>query len=286
MKKLLLSVILFSSYEINAQTVLAGFQYLNYTDVNPDTLLNYTVAPYTHEVFGINLFGDAGNDLELTAHGAVSSGGSSAYISVTSVNPDVFIGFGRLDSVFAIGSSTWDITKVAKPYSTGEQINASDVSWDNTTLYLTDHSGHSGGNKNVNDWVGGDKFLGLKYDNGGNIAYGWVKVRCVAQDSCYIQEFSAAPAVVGIAERAADHILVYPNPVRDMFYIKDIEPASFNIINLKIKDIYGKEIEFSAENVNKDLRIDMDPDVSPGCYILEYVSGDHFYSQKIVRIKK
>ncbi|MDF2438794.1 MAG: Secretion system C-terminal sorting domain [Bacteroidota bacterium] len=286
MKKFLLPVLLFTTGHINAQSVLAGYQYPNYTDINPDTLLNYTITPYTHEVYGINMFGDAANDVEFVAQGSISSGGSSAYISVTSLNPNVSIAFGRIDSVYAPGSLSWDVTNVAKFFATGEQIDATNTVWNNTTLYLTDHSAHQGASKNVNDWVGGDKHVGLKYQNGGNISYGWIKVRCVAQDSCYIKEFSAAPAVVGIKERSMEHVFVYPNPVSDMFFLKDIDAPSFNIMNLKLKDVCGKEIEFSAETFNNDVRIDLDSDTAPGCYFLEYVSADRIFSQKIVRVKK
>lgn len=37
------------------------------------------------------------------------------------------------------------------PFSMYVDINPAGVIWDNTMLYLTDHSGHGGGNKMVSD---------------------------------------------------------------------------------------------------------------------------------------
>src|SRR6476620_2188715 len=96
---------------------------------------------------------------------------------------------GRLDSVYAPGSSSWVVTKIAKPLSAGDQVNAGAAMWDNSMLYLTDHSGHNGGNKNVNDWVAGDKYLALKYQSGATITYGWLRVQCPSEDSCYVKDF-------------------------------------------------------------------------------------------------
>ena len=190
MKKLLLPILLGSYFNVNSQVYNAGTAFSVYNDINPDTLINYSF-PYTNETYGISVFGNSSNDIELTAHGAASSGGSDAYIKVTSLNPNVYVLFGRWDSVqYMSAPYNWNVTKVAKPLNQNDPINTNGAIWKNDTLYLTDHSGHSGGNKNVNDWIGGNKYLGIKYQNGSIIKYGWIRLQCTAEDSCYVKDFS------------------------------------------------------------------------------------------------
>ncbi|MCE3279934.1 MAG: Secretion system C-terminal sorting domain [Bacteroidetes bacterium] len=287
MKKILLISILFLSFhQINGQTYPAGTVFAWYYDVNPDTLLNYTVAPYTHEVYPLNLFEDVSNDLELIAHGAVSSGGSAAYVSITSNNPNVYIRQGRLDSVFVPATSNWYVTSVAHPLLYGEEIDEGGATWENSTLYLTDHSGSGGGNKNVNDWIGGEKYIGLKYQNASSVAYAWIRVECTTKDSCFIKEFSASPPLVGVAERNHSNAIIFPNPVTETFYFKNLDVSGFDISKLDITDLYGKKVKFSSDLKDKDLKIELDPGVSEGCYVVQYTSNQNSFSRKLVKINK
>lgn len=194
MKKFLLPILFASYLNANSQVYTAGTMFSVYYDINPDTLLNYTVYPYTNKSFGFNLFGSASDDLEITAEGATSPGGTSAYFSIRSLNQNVYIRFGRLDSVYIPAYNFWDVTKIARPLNAGDQINTPAAIWDTTLLYLTDHSGYGGGNKNVNDWIGDDKYVGLKYQNGNTVTYGWIRVQCVSKDSCYIKDYSYSSA--------------------------------------------------------------------------------------------
>jgi hypothetical protein len=263
--------------QYNAGTIFSG-----YVDITPDTLMNYTVTPYTHELYGLNIFGDAGNDVEFTAHGAVSSGGSSAYISITALNPDVSIRMGRLDSVYVPANSNWNVTNVARPLNGGEAIDAPGAVWNNTILYLTDHSGAGGGNKNVNDFIGGDKYIGLRYQNSGNLAYGWIRVQCPAEDACYVKDYSFTPATVGIFEKMNKSAMVYPNPAGNIFYIKNIDRTLIDPARINIRDIYGKNVSFTCD-LNDNPKITLDDSTPCGCYFLEYYSGDQPVTVKIMK---
>ncbi|MBA3664038.1 MAG: T9SS type A sorting domain-containing protein [Bacteroidetes bacterium] len=281
MKKLILFSLLSGAVAIEAQN--AGSALSSYTDIMPDTLLNYVLAPYTNETYSVNIFpADAMNDIELTAHGAASSGGSSAYIKVTSINPNVAIAFGRWDSVFTISSSTWNVTKVAKPLALGAPINGAGTVWDNTVLYLTDQSGSGGGNKNVTDWVGGDKYLGLKYQNGSNITYGWLRVRCKSKDSCYVKDFSSGAASTGIKEQVKSEQLIYPNPVNNVLYIKDIDVTALDLNSIRMIDLLGNEVSVVSEIRGNQVTINL-AETLPGCYIIQYSLSGKMYVKKIIR---
>jgi hypothetical protein len=286
MKKLLLIPIILFSLNLKSQTYTAGTVFAWYYNIEPDSLLNYTVAPYTHEVYPLNMFGDINNDIELIAHGAVSSGGSGAYISVTSLDPNVSIRMERLDSVFVPATSTWYVTNVAKPLIYGQEIDEATAMWNNTTLYLTDHSGSGGGIKDVNDFIGGEKYIGLKYQNGGVVAYGWVRVECITKDSCYVKELSASPSLVGITEIVKGDAAIYPNPVSDHFYLNDINVNTFDISLLRLCDIYGKDVEFRIEKQIDKVMIEVAPDLPNGCYLVDYRSADKPVTIKLIRIAK
>ncbi len=222
-KLLLLPILICSQFPVFCQAFTAGTVFINYQDFNPDTLLSYTVAPYTNETYGISLFGDLANSIEFTAHGAASPGYSAAYIRVATVNPNIFFYYGRIDSVFLPTTNTWNITRIAMPLNDGDSIDAMNALWDSTMVYLTDHTYSDGGNKDVNDWIGGHKYLGVKYSDGPYLAYGWVKLHCVSEDSCYLKEFSFSELNISVGTKeVANNIMIYPNPINTHFYLNDI----------------------------------------------------------------
>jgi len=283
MKKLLLPFLFAFCLNVNSQVYNAGTMFSAYYDINPDTLLNYTLFPYTHESFGLNLYDDSSDDIRITADGAVSSGGTSAYISVISLNPNVYIRFGRWDSVYIPAYNFWDVTKVAKPLNAGDQINAAGAIWDTSLFYLTDHSGWGGGNKNVNDWIGSDKYIGLKYQNGSVIKYGWIRVRCKSKDSCYVKDYSYTPAAIAIQEIEQTKMKIFPNPVKDFFYLENVAAETFDVSKVKITDIYGKEIKFTGETKNKEVKINLDSNAPEGCYLLHWFFKDQPITGKFVK---
>jgi hypothetical protein len=286
MNKLLLLILTGLCFHVKSQIYNAGTMFEVYNDISPDTLLNYKVTPYTNETFGLNLFGDPANDIEFTALGAVSSSGSSAYINVRSLNSNLYLLFGRWDSVFVIGTSGWDVTKVAKPLMVTDPIDAPDALWDNGTLYLTDHSGHSGGNKNVNDFVGLEKFIGIKYENGNNFSYGWIRVKCPNEDSCEIKDLSYSQIIIGIDEKGEGAVQVYPNPSTGNFFITNTDVASFDAGKLSLTNVFGQSIAFNYEVKGQDIKIITEEDLLQGCYFLKYNSRTGSFSKKLVKTEE
>jgi hypothetical protein len=284
MKKLLLFAFLLGSFKV-LKSQSAGTPLSGYTDINPDTLLNYVATPFTNETYSVNMVGDATMDVGFTARGAVSSGGSSAYINITSLNPNVYIAFGRWDSVFVPGSSSWNVTKVAKPLSMGDQLTAGNISWDNSVLYLTDHSGSGGGNKNVNDWIGGDKYIGVKYMNGSAATYGWIRVSCISEDSCYVKDFSAGSVASGIRGNQGNIFYIYPNPVITTLYVYPASGSLNDKIDLRLYDLLGKNIDVPYNVKNNHIEISFENMVQ-GYYLLQYTIGDTTHSQRIIKSNK
>lgn len=276
MKKLLFTACILIYLVTPGQTYTAGTMYSTYFDIVPDTLLNYAIYPYTHETYGTDLFDSAQNDFLITADGATSPGGTSASITLISQNPNLFFRFGRLDSVFVPAYSYWDVTKVALPLSAGEQINAPGAVWDTTLLYLTDHSGWGGGNKDVNDWIGGDKYIGMKYENQNITAYGWIRVQCKAKDSCFVKDYSFNTGSFGITEFNDRLLSVFPNPFQKVFCLNE------NVGEIKINDPFGREVRFTKTVIGHTTQIDL-TDNPAGIYFLEQITNDRPFTRKLVK---
>jgi hypothetical protein len=287
MKKLLLLPLFIASFlNSNSQVYNAGTIFPGYSDIVPDSLFNYTIVPFSLETIPLNMFVDASDDLELRASGAVSPGGSAAYMNVIAMNPNVSIRFGRYDSVYVPSSSIWNITKVAKPLAAGDPIDPPGAIWDNTMQYLSDHSSSGGGTKNVNDWLGAEKYIGLKYQSGSTTAYGWIRFQQITEDSAYVKDYSFTPSVVGLREKEKKQVLFYPNPINDCFYFDKDVVDLIEISKLKLMDLYGKEISFTLETTDNSMKVHPDQDLPDGCYVLQYLSEENNFSAKLVKIKQ
>lgn len=283
MKKIFLLLPLTFSLNSFSQTYNAGTVFTVYQDINPDTLLNYAFLPVSSEKYGVDLFDDSLPDIEFKAYGAAASGGTAAFINVTVLNTNVFLRFGRWDSVYITSSSYWQVTKVAKPLNAGDPINPNNAVWDNTMLYLTDHSGQPGGVKDVNDWIGGDKYLGVKYDNGSTVDYGWVRVQCITKDTCFVKDLSHSPSGLGVQDVNQPDLHIYPNPSGSAFLIdvNGLDPSK-----IQLENTYGQAVGFTCERKGTHLQIAPAAGLPNGCYLLRYSVNDRAFSKMLIRISE
>src|ERR1051325_5035768 len=135
MKQILLIACLYCLFQnANGQTYSAGNHLDYYTNLNPDTLMHYTLFPYVHQIYDVAVFPPSPG-VEFIADGSTSSGGTSAYINIHSLDAHVYVSVLRLDSVYDTTSSSWLVTTVAKPLNAGDTINTSGTVWDNGLLY-------------------------------------------------------------------------------------------------------------------------------------------------------
>jgi hypothetical protein len=235
--------------------------------------------PYVHQVYDLNVFNPSPG-VEFVADGSTSSGGTSAYISIRSLDAHVYISVARLDSVYDTTSSSWLVTTVAKPLNAGDAINAPGSVWDNGLLYISDHSASFGWSKNVNDWTGSDKYIGLKYDDGTALAYGWIRLQCVSSDSCYVKEYSYTPSIAGIEEAEGSNAGLFPNPVISKLtvYFNGLFPAE----EINVYDITGhcilksKPIGFVKEEIDLSAQ-------PAGLYFLLARAGNRTVKMKIMK---
>jgi hypothetical protein len=90
------------------------------------------------------------------------------------------------------------------------------------------------------------------------------------------------PLIIGMNERKEIQSLVYPNPVKDFFYLRNISVTDFDFSRLKLRDLYGREVAFKYEMQIDDLKINLSGSLAEGCYILEYDSNDQHFSRKFI----
>jgi hypothetical protein len=287
MKKLILCITLLISVNVKSQYFIAGTHYSNYSDVSPDTLLNYVNYPFTNETYTVNVFGN-GPEFQLTARGSVSSGGSQAFIRIETLYQDVYVRFGRWDSVYVPATLNYNVTKIAKPLLAGDTINSANAVWMQGDLYLTDHTGSGGGNKNVNDFIGGIKFIGLKFidtDHYNATSYGWIRVNCISKDSCYVTEYSRGASATGLTEqKLSDHLQVYPNPMCSTFYIRAVDTRNIELTSLRITDLCGQEVAFTARPVANGIQVLLNENLPSGCYFLQMKESGKTNTKKITKM--
>lgn len=274
---------IFSAFCLNTigQVYNAGTQFSNYYDIAPDSLLHYTVYPYTNQSFGLKLFGAASNNIQFYANGAASPGGTSANISVKSLDQNISLRFGRWDSTYIPAYTYWDVSRVAQPLNMNDPINGTGAIWDTSLLDLSNHKSWGGGTKNDNDWVGADKYIGLKYQYLTILQYGWIRVQCPSADSCYVKDYSyTSPVQTNVKELTSQKLTIFPNPANTVFYIQ-----AENTGNLKIEilDLLGNKINFIPEAHPGQVKIQLDANLPNGYYLVQCSIGNDFAVGRLVK---
>jgi hypothetical protein len=275
-KALLLSALLFALNN-KSQVFTAGSTLASYHDIAPDSLMWYRTYPAVFFTYSLNIFGTPGYEFMFKSVGSVSSGGSQAYIRIEPLRSDIDVSIGRIDSVWCPGCGMGGselYENVAKPLMAGDTINSSNAIWSNNFAYLTDHTGAQGANRNVNDFVGGDKYVGLRYMETGEYGpiehYGWVWVNCPSEDSCYVKAYASAARLTGISKNQKADIKIYPNPTRDAFIIEKPYENGLNRLSVQVTDLSGRGIPFYAwTNENGDFQVSLST-ISSGLYFVTY----------------
>ena len=243
-------IVLLLTISVNAQSQIykTGDIFSTYIDINPDTLLNYhcSSGPSSIVDYYFNLNGDSQYDLKITAYCEIGLASQYRNISISVLNPDFYIRFGRYDSVYNNYQSGWWVTEVAKPLQYGDTINSMFSIWSNSYLYLTDLSQETGNSKSIVDWVSIiDEYIGIKYQNATDTIYGWIRVNCSSTDSLYIKDYSFGALIPNVQSFESVNFNIYPNPAPDNL---NIETNTAKKIKLEIINILGEPIYTSFIN--------------------------------------
>ncbi len=216
MKKVVLLLTLLTGWVNSYSQILAGHELWAYTDIIPDTLIDY-VGCTTNTVienYYIDINEDSQNDFRINASCSGGLGGQSRSITITPLNPDMFIRLGRIDSVYNNYQSYWQVAKVAMPLYYGDTINPDDAEWNSLPMFLTLSSNSAGTFQFVNDWVDTiDEYIGIKYQTISDTTYGWIRVYCPNAGRCYVKDYSFGTPTPGCADTTYNPIITASGPL-------------------------------------------------------------------------
>ncbi len=220
---------------INAQTFISGNIFSSYTDIIPDTTLNY-VGPNSTESYSIDINNDLQNDFKVSADYVTSGATFGGNIQIQPLNANSFCRRGRIDSVYVSSFSWWWATSVAKPLFIGDTINSINAIWDNSTHMLTCQKTTAGTIKYITDWIStSEQYIGIKHQNTTDTIYGWIRVNIPAQNNCKLKDYSFNFNSTGIQETVlASQIIIHPNPTNNILYITN---NKINFLNSKLEII-------------------------------------------------
>ncbi len=267
-----------SLFSFAQQYYKAGDMFINYRDINPDTLIYaFFIGQPDLENYFIDVNGDFQNDLQFRAYCFQSAGTQSYYLKISSLNQNSFIRYGRTDSVFNPNFSSWMIAKIADPLLIGDTINPQIASWD-STLYITYFAYCCGASQTVTDWNSDaiDKYIAVKHLNNTDTIYGWIRVNC--DPGCFIKDYSFGSGLISVNEIDKDNFKIFPNPAKNKIFVQQPIPGKAEI---KIFDIVGRQSLPTLFNPPQNFEIDIST-LNSGIYFIIVKSSERSYIEKII----
>lgn len=188
-----------------------------------------------------------------------------------------------------VGSADNDLQAIITPLSYGTQIGSSSSFQGNTdgnpafpVLYYS---------PSYTTWGGQTAYVGLKFKNGNNSYYGWLKIKVVntnATDPVFTVYGYAYQSSPNTAIAAGDmgtssinevvnnnDLKIYPNPTTDYLMITGVENAN----EISISNVLGEKVMNISLNTNK---IDIS-NLDKGVYFVRVKTNDNIKTQKFIK---
>ena len=253
------------------------------TEIN-DTLWNS--PPYQYMSLDIDVTGDGVYDLVVSCDGYQGSAGdesemwlkgssSTEYVLDTLVIDSVEH-YGLPGNLFIV-----DTFQLVYKYSYGDTLYAQ--------AYFTDEEHYMvhtynyppgmfgpGARLYLNDWVGGDNYIGFKAVIYGNIYLGWLKVEVKYGTVIIVKESALYDPELSVIENPAAAAKIYPNPATWYF---QIETRDFHLLEVFTTDgisvLKSPLPRHSIKSINCG-------SLSPGLYIVRLSNARDATTQKLV----
>lgn len=263
-----------------AQVPLAGSSLGFYSDILPDTTINYFYNG-SNESIDFDLSGDLMADLRIHSYSVGGLGGATRYIEAVPLDSNCSILFGRWDSTYNNFYNFWQITKVAHPLALGDTINYSHAVWYKSYLMLSDNSGSGGTYSNISDWLGSnDKFIGVRHINQLDTNYAWIRVNLPSVSACVVKDYSYK-STVGIEHiELNSNFNIFPNPSSTSFFLTSHIPI--NNLRFQLLNYRGELVTSKVKTLN-DRTIELDTkELAKGIYLVKVVNGAQIEAKKIM----
>ena len=277
MKKIILSVFALA-------TVCSAQAQANFTDLNPDEVVN---ATYAGESYALDLDGDATMDLVVfglkkdTTYSSVAI--TMTGIAITTMGNTEIV--GRTET---LGTET---ILVADTLNTGDNIDGTLAYVNSNTPSIFPGVGLSAqdnfGFANIGQFTGvGMKYFGVKFEINSVVHYGWVRVSASANSEVGTIDSYGYEATAGTASVAGqmgtvfaavqenfDDLKIYT--FNDQLYISDTENGTVEMYNL-----IGNKVNSFNTNGNS---ITSMSDLPTGIYLVNYTKGMTTKTYKVIK---
>lgn len=245
-----------------------------YTDINPDTIV--------HDSLTYSLDFDNNSQPELIFSTVVSSSSSSspAHLAIVGVtgNPNNAI----LGSIYA--------ANYPFPFAmnNGDSISGTGTTWNAVPFnggiqYL----GVTYGSTTYGNWVGvNDKYLGVRFNIGSNVHYGWVRLSVSANSDTIIIKDYAYEILPGVGLTAGQltgmHDQTSPGNINVFSSANTVvisNPDYAKGGTIRILNTIG-EIVYEGEMTDETMRISLEGKAS-GIYLVQFVRDDKQLTKKV-----
>lgn len=262
------------------------FAQVNYTDINPDEVLN---ATYVGESYSIDFNNDSNIELVIFATKVDTTIAGSFPTTITGVAINTM---GNTEIVGQIQTLGTETLLVADTLNSGDVIDGSLNYVNSSSPAIFPGVGLGAKESMLNQYIGqfsdvGMKYFGVKFEVGANVHYGWVRVSLTANcDQLTIDSygFEATPSAQILAGDMGGGQTVSINENFDnlklytfdsQLFIEDNGQAQVEVYNL----IGNKMLSFS----NNGKSITSIETLPTGIYLVNYTKGNVTQTFKVVK---
>ena len=261
--------------EAKSQYAIAGYHGNVFIDIAPDVYLPVP-APSSggSNFYNIDVNQDGVDDIQFKAASGHTAMDFTAYRQVYALNSNVSLAFSGKHSTGTCANNPILILSI---FNFGDTIkNDSFVTSGYLSYVYTNY-----GNCNSSGGVDTGRYIGIKYQSGITVSYGWVKLKSDTANGFLIREFSLGTPMVGIEPNTnkENYFSVYPNPSANAISLNISGVTNYQNSNISIQNTLGetvKKIPFS-----KDIDIS---DLAEGCYFLQVtLPNGETYKTKFIK---
>ncbi len=282
MKSYITIIVFLLSFQSFGQS--AGVQESYYTDIDPDSALGcLTSGGIPEGIFmlqrvEIDINGDLQADFKIESRANYSMAQNICEVNVIPLNTSSYVLIGRTDSVYNNYFHWWMTHPVAKPLLYGESINVSAAIWDSIQGTIFANSTVTGTTISINDFsTFSDMFVGIKYTNGIQTDYGWIRI--LIDNYLLVKDYSMSGNIVGFKESNTNDLLIYPNPAGKCIYIKSDKIFAGEFI---FYDVRGQRFSLEALPVgNNTAKVDLSS-LAEGIYTLCYQTSEGLIRKRFI----
>lgn len=282
MKTYIIVIIVFLSFRSFGQ--LAGIQEFHYTDIQPDTAIYCTLSGGIPEgIFmlkrvELDINGDGLPDFKVESRANSSMAQNICEVNVIPLNTSSSVLIGRTDSVYNNYFQWWMIHPVAKPLLYGDPIDVSGALWDSLQGTIYANSTVTGTTISINDfYTFSDKYIGIKYTNGAQTDYGWIRI--IIDNTILVKDYSMSGNIIGLKEKQSDEFLIYPNPAGNFIQLKG---RDISISNIEMYDITGRKFLLNSYRMDASIIKADVSDLTEGMFILCFQTPDGPVRKKVL----